>query len=197
MAVCIGAGLTEDGDNVLVATSGTWGDAPLDIFGSSSLVGGPIYCDESGQLRAAPEHDAQIMNVSSSQGLGAVFEASYTATGPKITGTLVNPSPVRAMALMVLITVKFQFEIVTAPASLYVAYNVNGDTGDLAKFHGFPGAHTTEEMIGDSFATYITGGATLTVEVTPRIESGTGSGRFTAMGVGIRALGATTSFVPS
>lgn len=191
MSVCVGAGLTEDGDNVVVATSGAWGSGVLSTFGGDDSVGAPIYCDADGKLRTVPDHGAAVANVSSSAGLGAAFDGTFTATGPTITATLRNPSAVRAMAALVVVTVKFQFSVTTAPASLYAAYVVGGDSGDLAKYHGFPVAHTTEEFINDSFTAEVDGGAVLSAAITPRIASGSGVGRFLAMGVGIRIIGAT------
>jgi hypothetical protein len=37
------------------AASGTWGSAPLDIYGADSLVGREIYIDSEGRLRVKPE----------------------------------------------------------------------------------------------------------------------------------------------
>jgi hypothetical protein len=47
---------------VRVATSGTWGTAPLDNYGQDSTVGQVIYVDSNGQLRAAPL-DPQLITV--------------------------------------------------------------------------------------------------------------------------------------
>jgi len=56
-AVNVGAGLSGDGSApapLAVATSGTWGVAPLDSFGSNTLLGAPTYIDSNGQVRTLP-----------------------------------------------------------------------------------------------------------------------------------------------
>lgn len=37
-----------------LATSGTWGTAPLNVYGTNTLLGAPIYLDASGQVRSQP-----------------------------------------------------------------------------------------------------------------------------------------------
>lgn len=51
------APVTGDGSTanpVGVATSGTWGTAPLNVYGTNTLLGSPTYVDANGQLRAQP-----------------------------------------------------------------------------------------------------------------------------------------------
>lgn len=55
--VAVGTGLSGDGSSgapLRPATSGTWGTAPLNVYGADSLVGAQIYVDSAGQLRAKP-----------------------------------------------------------------------------------------------------------------------------------------------
>jgi hypothetical protein len=37
-----------------LATSGTWGTAPLNVYGTNTLLGAPIYVDSAGQVRSQP-----------------------------------------------------------------------------------------------------------------------------------------------
>lgn len=37
-----------------LATSGTWGTAPLNVYGTNQLLGSPIYVDTAGQVRSQP-----------------------------------------------------------------------------------------------------------------------------------------------
>lgn len=37
-----------------LATSGTWGTAPLNVYGTNTLLGSPIYLDANGQVRSQP-----------------------------------------------------------------------------------------------------------------------------------------------
>lgn len=56
-AVNVGEGLTGDGSApspLRVATSGTWGVTPLDVFGTNTLLGAPTYVDTNGQIRTMP-----------------------------------------------------------------------------------------------------------------------------------------------
>lgn len=56
-AVSAANGITGDGSAgapLRAATSGTWGVAPLNIFGTNTLLGGEIYIDANGRLRARP-----------------------------------------------------------------------------------------------------------------------------------------------
>jgi len=48
------AGTGAAGTPLHVATSGTWGTAPLDAYGTDSTAGIPVYVDSNGELRAQP-----------------------------------------------------------------------------------------------------------------------------------------------
>lgn len=37
-----------------LATSGTWGSSPLDVYGTNTLLGSPIFLDTNGQVRSQP-----------------------------------------------------------------------------------------------------------------------------------------------
>lgn len=55
--VATGNGIDGDGsvtDPVVLATSGVWGQAPLDRYGANTLLGAPIYVDSAGQARSQP-----------------------------------------------------------------------------------------------------------------------------------------------
>lgn len=54
-AIVVGPGLTGDGSSgsaLTVDVSGTWGAAPLDVYGADSLNGLETYIDSAGQVRA-------------------------------------------------------------------------------------------------------------------------------------------------
>lgn len=42
------------GNPIALDTSGTWGTAPLDVYGANTLLGAPIYVDANGQVRSQP-----------------------------------------------------------------------------------------------------------------------------------------------
>lgn len=193
MAVCIGDGLIESGGDVLVAVSGAWGVAPLDGYGATDTYGAPVYCDEAGELRTVPEHDASVVNVSGSSGVNASFGGATVATGPTVLATITNPSAVRPAVVLVVVTVKWQVAITAAPIALYAAYAWDGGSGDIAKTLGFPGAYTTEDLMSEGFTAELTAGESLTMSITPRVEAGGGSGNFLAQGVGIRAIIVTST----
>lgn len=55
--VVTGSGIGGDGSvttPVVLATSGVWGEAPLDRYGANTLLGAPIYVDSAGQARSQP-----------------------------------------------------------------------------------------------------------------------------------------------
>lgn len=55
--VVTGEGINGDGSTaspVELATSGTWGSAPLNRYGTNTLLGAPIYIDANGQARSQP-----------------------------------------------------------------------------------------------------------------------------------------------
>lgn len=95
--LCVSCGLETDPDGRLrVATSGEWGTAPL-VFPCDDEQGGPVYCDEHGRLRTAPEHTTTRM-----------FDNGQPFNGPRrltagndwytpVRLTFTNPSPCRAM----------------------------------------------------------------------------------------------------
>lgn len=60
-AVNTGPGIDGDGsspDPIELAVSGTWGVAPLNVYGPDSTVGRPVYIDSAGQVRASPSAGA-------------------------------------------------------------------------------------------------------------------------------------------
>lgn len=87
-AVNVAAGLIGIGsvaDPIEVSTSGTWGVAPLDSYGSDSTVGLAIYVDSAGQLRARPPGSTSV-SWSSVTGKPTTFPAaSHTHAAAAIT----------------------------------------------------------------------------------------------------------------
>ena len=104
-AVSATNGITGDGsagNPLRAATSGTWGVAPLNIFGTSTLLGGEIYLDANGQLRARPPAIDVISSPAQrpSQYPGRVYVRSDTLNTGWSDGTNWNPFAVASPAMI-------------------------------------------------------------------------------------------------
>lgn len=104
-AVSATDGITGDGSAgapLRAATSGTWGVAPLDIFGTNTLLGGQVYLDANGQLRSRPPGIDVIASAAGrpSQYPGRVYVRSDTLNSGWSNGTTWAPFAVASPAMV-------------------------------------------------------------------------------------------------
>lgn len=104
-AVSATNGITGDGSAgapLRAATSGTWGVAPLNIFGTNTLLGGEIYIDANGQLRGRPPAIDVISSAAQrpSQYPGRVYVRSDLLNNGWSDGTNWFPFAVASPAMM-------------------------------------------------------------------------------------------------
>lgn len=104
-AVSATNGITGDGSAgspLRAATSGTWGVAPLNIFGTNTLLGGEVYIDANGQLRSRPMAIDVIASAAQrpSQYPGRVYVRSDLLNNGWSDGTNWNPFAVASPAMI-------------------------------------------------------------------------------------------------